>query len=382
MTRTKISIFITILMAMALPAFSQRLGFEDYGDLAIDFPVGFQLVESNQQGTAFQLQSIVVPANAIVRIYEKGRFETPKAALDSSLKALSAKSDTEEFSWRNQEAAISSFTAKINRQSVTGYGLSVAIPENRGTVVLLSWSLANQLEYCNSYMLSLLDSLIIDEGSLYEAGPITSYLYPRSSEKIDVNLNIDGKKIKTNLRANDQEAAQYLIEREYEVLKIYANAPNWKEALQRYYRMIFRDSYGRLWQAGFDIFNELYIDSQDDTDLAQKLLTWTQGFNYEREKTESDFASLPSILLGGGSDCDSRSMLLSVLLTQMNQDAIMIVSAKFSHAMAAITSDHPGHSFTFDNKNYLMGETTSAGLTWGKIDSTQDDQSKWMAVFF
>lgn len=364
MTRTKVSIFFSILLAASLPGFSQRLSFDGYGDLAIDFPVGFNLVESNKTGTAFQLKSLVTPSNAIIRIYEPNRYKTSREALESSLNALSAKSESEEFEWRNQDSAIASFSANINRQAVSGYGLAVSIPDGKGIIVLLTWGLKNQIEYCNSYMMSLLDALIIDQGSLYEAGPITSYLYPRSTRKIDVTLSIDGKKIKTNLRENDQEAAQYLIEREYEVLKIYANAPSWQEALQRYYRMIFRDSYNRLWQAGFDIFNELYPDCNDDTDLAQKLLNWTQTFTYEREKTESDFASLPSILLNGGSDCDSRSMLLCVLLTQMNQDTIMLVSPKFSHAMAAITSDHPGHSFTFDKKKLSYGRNH---CTWSDL---------------
>lgn len=381
MTRTKLIIFLTSIFLLISPAFSQRLGFEGYGDLTIDFPVGFRLVDSNKEGNAFQLQSGVTPVTAIVRIYESSRYENQRTALESSLKSLGAQFETEDFSWRNTDASISSFTSNINRQSVAGYGLSVDLPEEKGTVVIIGWGRSNQFDYCQNYILSLLDSIMIDEGSLYEAGPVTAYLYPKS-EKIDVDLEIGGVKIKTNLRKNDVEASQYLVEREYDVLKIYAKANNWQEALQRYYRMIFRDSYGRLWQAGFDIFNELYPFSQDETDLAQKLLSWTQTFKYEREKTESDFSSLPSILMGNGSDCDSRSMLLCVLLTQMNQDAIMIVSAKFSHSMAAITSDHPGHSFKYDGRDYLMGETTVGGLTWGKIDSTQDDQRKWMAIFF
>ena len=383
MARLKLSIFLSVFLFFSLPVFAQRLGFnENYSELSIDFPSGFRLVESNAQGTAFQLQSTMVPVSAIVRIYEKDRFSGALQALESSLKSLSAKSESEEFSWRNQKSAIANFTARLNSKSVTGYALAANLPEGKGTVVLLAWCENNQLIKSGGYMLSFLDGLIIDEGSYYEAGPVTSYLYPKSDAKIDVNLLIDGKTIKTALRSNDKEASSYLIEREYQVLSLYANDRNWQEALTRYYRMIFRDSYGRLLQAGFDIFNELYPDSADETDLAQKLLTWTQGFKYEREKTESDFSPLPSILLGGGSDCDSRSILLCVLLTQMNQDAIMLVNPYHSHAMAAITSSHPGHSFKYNGKDYLMGETTAEGLTWGKIDSVQDDQSQWLAVFF
>ena len=258
MARTRASIFCAILLLISLPAFSQQLGFgENYGDLTIDFPAGFQLQDSNSQGPAFQLQSSVVPVSAVVRIYESSRYATPTDALNSSLKALGAKPETEDFSWRNQNAAIANFSAAINRQQVTGYGLSVTIPNGAGTVVLIAWCAQNQLPRCHNYMLSFMDGLIIDEGSYFEAGPVTSYLYPKSDDKIDVDIEIAGKKIRTNLRSNDKEASEYTVDREYQVLSVYANDRNWQTALERYYRMIFRDSYGRLMQAGFDIFNDI-----------------------------------------------------------------------------------------------------------------------------
>ncbi|MBQ9538918.1 MAG: hypothetical protein IJU95_06580 [Treponema sp.] len=173
-----------------------------------------------------------------------------------------------------------------------------------------------------------------------------------------------------------------MIEREYELLTIYAGNPSWKEAWQRYYRMIFRDSCDRLRRPAFDIYNALAPDCADETDLAQRLLEWTQGMGYEREKNNSDFASLPSMLLGGGSDCDARSMMLAVLLRAMNMDSCMFVSATFSHALAGFVSSHPGHSFSVDGKNYLMGETTARDLTWGKVSAEMDDASQWIPVIF
>ena len=182
--------------------------------------------------------------------------------------------------------------------------------------------------------------------------------------------------------AEDAEAAEGLIEREYKVLCHYQQSELWQEAWQRYYRMIFRDSFNRLQRASFDIYNALAPYCTDETDLAQKLLTWTQGFSYERKQTASDFANLPSMLLGGGSDCDSRAMLLGVLLKNMNMETVMFVSAEFSHALAGFVSTHPGHSFTVGDKEFLMGETTAAGVTWGMIAKDMDDQGKWITVEF
>ncbi|MBO5608381.1 MAG: hypothetical protein J5930_10895 [Treponema sp.] len=378
-------IFQTAFFFALAAVFPQRTSIlNGNNDFSIDFPLGFNLVDSNSEGTSFQLQSLVpsTVVTAVVRVYQDGRYDSSKLALEGTMKALGAEYEIEEFEWRNQTSAISSLAMVIGREQESGYALSAVLPEKQGIVVIVTWTPARFYDRAESYMLSLLDSLNIDAGSYYEAGPVTAYQFAKSSEYVPVNLEIDGTKISTRLRANDNEAASYLIEREYAVLSLYAGNSLWKDAWQRYYRMIFRDSYQRLWQASFDIFNEIFPKAKDNTDLAQKLLYWTQNFTYEREKNTSDFAPLPSILLGGGSDCDSRSMLLSVLLTAMNMEAPMLVSAQYGHAMAAITSDHPGHSFEFNGTGYLMGETTSKGLTWGKIDSTQDDQSKWILVEF
>ena len=165
-------------------------------------------------------------------------------------------------------------------------------------------------------------------------------------------------------------------------MTLYANSRIWQDAWKRYYRMIFRDSCGRMKRPAFDIYNVLAPECADETDLAQKLLQWMQGCSYEREKNNSDFASLPSMLLGGGSDCDSRSMMLAVLLRAMNMDSCIFVRATFGHAVAGFVSSHPGHSFTAEGKNYLMGETTAKDLTWGKIAAEMDDQRQWLPVVF
>jgi len=152
--------------------------------------------------------------------------------------------------------------------------------------------------------------------------------------------------------------------------------------------MIYRDSYLRLQKAAFTLYNQLYpIAKKKDPEnpnreLAQILLTWTQGFDYEREKTASDFANLPSIIAGGGSDCDSRSMLLAVLLAQMHCKTMMFVSAEYSHAIFGIAvTGQPGKNahIDVDEISYLLGETT-AKVDIGMIAKDLSDSSKWIPI--
>ena len=347
---------------------------------SIDFPEGFSLVDIAPDGHSMQLQSSVVPVDVVVRLYEDGDHASALEALSHSLARLKARGDTDTFTWRNESCAISSFVNALGAYS--GYGCAVELPDEKGIIVILVWTEKKNYSRYGSFMLSVIDGLHIDYGSYYEAGPVSLYAYPDAGSAVPVSLTIDGVAVASEMRETDKEASAYLIEREYDVLLLYRNSALWKEAWQRYYRMIFRDSSHRLKRLAFDVYTALAPNCVDETDLAQKLLSWTQGFVYEREKTTSDFASLPSIILGGGSDCDSRCLLLAVLLRQMNMDAIVFVSKTYSHAVAGLVSDHPGHSFSVGNTDYLIGETTAKGAGWGMISQEQDRPENWIPVLF
>ena len=378
-------VFCSILLSLAaleLPLAAERISFKGMQDVCVDLPEDYLVSGSNKEGTAYQLDYATAPVTAVIRIYEEGRFSSAKEALDTSLANLKAQGPSKEVMWRNLTGATGEFGCRFNTVEMKGKAMASLIPNGKGCIVCIAWCPENQKEKCEPFITSFLDAVYIDAGSYFESGIWTQSLYPEKDEWQEITLTIDGKTINTRLRKSDKEAAEYVVDREFQTMCMYASSQKWKQAWQRYYRMIFRDSFHRLQKASFDIYNELAPYCKDGTDLAQKLLTWTQGFSYEREKTSSDFAALPGMLLGGGSDCDSRSMLLSVLLTGMNQDAILLVSRQYSHALCAITSGHQGHSFKFNGKDYLMGETTKQGLTWGIIAADQDKQDNWVPVIF
>ncbi|MCQ2241288.1 hypothetical protein [Treponema sp.] len=370
---------LVALFCAASIAFAARTNFNGYSDkVCIDLPEGFKLENSNSD-TSFQLQSTIAPVHAIIQIYKEGKYKGTEDALNTAVSKLGLTADLDTFMWRNNTTAISLFTGNLMGVQSSGYGAAAVIPENKSIILVLTWAAEKDAQAATPYMTSLIDSIYVDIESYFSAGLLTSYTFPKKGAK-DIILKIDGKDISTKIDESDKEASEFLISREYQVLLMYQKSDLWKEAWQRYYRLIFRDSSERLLQAGFDITNTLAPDCKDTTELAQKLLTWTQGFKYEREKTTSDFASLPSILLGSGSDCDSRSMLIAVLLQGINADSIIFVSAEYSHAIAGLVSDHPGFGFTVNGKLYLTGETTAKGITWGKIDGKQSDYSKWIPV--
>lgn len=363
--------------------FAEILSSPTYG-YSIDLPEEYVLAEKSTDGTSYVFTSKLFSATTVIKIYPSSKYKSSADTLKDTVKKLKAQGETEEVSWRNQKAAVSTYRLTLGGQKLSGYGICAFLSTKKSYIVALCYCPEEDSQNNNSFMVSTLDSLCIDQGSLFEAGLMTQFIYPESSKKVPVNIEIDGVKIYTLMDSVDSEAANYVIEREYDLLLNYQKSSQWKQAWTRYYRMIYRDSFKRLQRASFDIYNELAPVSKDDTDLAQKILTWTQNFEYARaeQKTDSDFTSLPDVLLGKGSDCDSRSMLISVLLRNMNMDSIFFISAEYSHAIAGLVSTHPGHSFIANGKKYLTGETTAKGVTWGMISQTQSDAKKWIPVVY
>lgn len=366
---------------ISIEIFAHRVSFEGFSNAVfIDLPEEFVLVQS-QGEDSFLLQSKIAPVNSIVKIYKKEKFTSAKEALENTTQKLNLKTfETKTAQWRNNEACIAAFKGKISGAESQGYAAASSIPENKSIAVIISWCGAEYFNNASFLIESFIDSLCVDSESCFSPGLFTSLYHPASGKEQIIKLLIDKKEVSSQIDSFDCKNSEYLIEREYKVLQMYMNSPLWKEAWQRYYRMIFKDSCKRLQKVSFDIYGTLAPECKDETDFAQKLLSWTQGFKYEREKTASDFASLPSIISGGGSDCDSRSMLIAVILQSMNIDSIIFVSSEFHHAVAGLVSTHPGFGFTVEGKTYLPGETTVSGLTWGIIDKNQSDFSKWIPV--
>ena len=110
---------------------------------------------------------------------------------------------------------------------------------------------------CEQFIISTINSLCIDSEYLNSPGIVTSYAFPPEGRKA-ISLQIGGKQIKSSLDKSDEEAAKFVVDLEYAVLNLYANHKMWKEAWQRYYRMIYRDNAGRLEQTAADVYNAVY----------------------------------------------------------------------------------------------------------------------------
>jgi hypothetical protein len=399
MTISKARHFFVVLCALFLfcatvPKAHAELVASDKWGYTIDFPEGFKCDDGSDDETSFLFSHSFMPVSAVIKVWPDEIYKTSVEALSGTFTKLGAKvDDISRVSWRNENCALAQFSmnnAGVNGDQL-GWACAAPLPGKNAGIVLLAYAPKEKEYDCEQFILSLIDSLMIDQGSFRESGIVTAFAFPGGRNK-NITLTVNGHKITTTIGEEDGEAAQFVVDREFAVFKIYTSTRLWKEAWQRFYRQVARDSCSRLKKMSFDIYAALQDDakqkdpSNPNAAVAQILLNWVQEFQYERtSKTadKADFMPLPKILDGKGSDCDSRSMLVALILKNMNVNTCMFISRDYSHSMAgAVLTGKQGQTIKIDDTEYIVGETTAKGLTWGKMDAQMQDRAKWIPVEF
>ena len=382
----KLLYFFFIIFAITSYSFSEQITDRDFG-FSLDIPEGFEIADYTEDGMSYVFSHPNIPVTLVMKLTEEKNAKSAAEVLNINLKKLNASGETDSFKWNGTVCGISYFSMSLD-DNYSGWAVSAPVKIQDYYVILLCYAPESK-KGCDQFIISTINSLSINNEYLNTPGIITSYAFPPEGSE-SVLLKIGEKEIKTSLDKSDEEAAKFVIELEYSVLNLYANHKMWKEAWQRYYRMIYRDNAGRLQQTAKNIYDSIYPELKkskpQDADIkyAQALLSWVQTFGYERtqSKIESDFTSLPASIKGKGSDCDSRSMLVSVLLNYTGIDTAMLISREYSHAVVVTDIPAPGQTFTIENgREYLFGETT-ARVTWGMLAQDQADRTKWIPVTF
>lgn len=364
--------------------FSETITDSSFG-YSIDLPEGYELKEISEDYRGFYFSHPNIPVSLVVKIVTEENSNS-KSVLDSNLQKLSTKYNIDSFLWNEKTSSIAQIEMNLE-QKYSGW--ATCSPLENSYLILICYAPKEQEKVCEQFIFSTLNSTCTNLSNFCTEGIITTYAFPKEGKKT-VELNICGEKISSSIDKSDEEASQWLVDLEYSVLTLYANHPNWKEAWQRYYRMIYKDSFSRIKNISLDLSKTFYDSqktqsSKKEIEYAQKLLTWVQNFDYFREEkiSDSDFTSIPRVICGVGNDCDSRSLLLCILLKSIGIETILLFSPEFSHAMVATLIDDPGQKFNLENTNleFLMGETT-AKVTWGTIAKEHADKSKWIEVIF
>ena len=376
----KKTIYCLILFFVGISvSFAEILNSPTWG-YSVDLPEEFVLVDKNG-ADSYMFENAFVSSTVILKAYKKEKFSSSLEAMETVMRQLGAEFECAETDWRNTDCIISQFAFNLGGASNTGWAVSSLLQDSKGYVVMLCYTPTEVFYDLEQFVISCVDSLCIDYGSYYSPGPLTSFAFPKG-EVQNHTVEIAGEKIDFPLDSSDIEADKFVVEREYSVLCLYQDSEMWVEAWQRYYRQVYKNAYSRLKIAAFNIYNRLIKTCKSENpeiELAQKLLSWTQGFDYVRDFTSTDFTPITASITGTGSDCDSRAMLLACLLHHMNYDTCLFVSAEFSHSLFGIVLDKAGAKINIDGRQFLLGETT-AQVDIGLVPANMNQTDKWIFV--
>jgi hypothetical protein len=321
-----------------------------------------------------------------MRVYPGPAYRSVTALAEDIQRRLKNQGPSEAFEYRKKQAVLIQLRFSGGGGLSEGWGLCVELDppqeppgreKEKPLLLALAYGPAGR-EDLQALYFSALDSLAPTQADRRAPGPITEYAYPRGGQTA---VPVAGIQVEALVYEHDAEAAQELVDREYRILRRYANSPLWKEAWIRFYRTIYRDSFDRLAHIAFTLERHWNIPGLENRDLASKALEWVQSFQYERDLMGSDFINLVSAALEGRGDCDTRSLLWAIVLAQADIPAAIMISQQYRHAMGLADLLGTGAHFPFAEKAWLVAETTEA-VPIGRIAAESSDIAHWFGVAF
>ena len=143
------------------------------------------------------------------------------------------------------------------------------------------------------------------------------------------------------------------------------------------YRRIYNHSSQRM-NSIFTGINKIFMGEKfDDRDKIYFVITFVQNITYGRPGGVLDlFPPLGTIAYRFG-DCDSKTMLLYVILEKMSVDCAMLWSHNYKHAMLGIRVNGRGNFLTANGKKYYFLETTYPNWEVGIIPPEFNNTKFW-----
>lgn len=216
-----------------------------------------------------------------------------------------------------------------------------------------------------------------------------------TNEKI-INSSFSWRLVDNKLKKQKFQISFRLLEKEVKEEMEYIEklaAMSYKElGLERNYsdpitesRFVWAEVYGRIYNHSstrmnsiLEGFNKIFIGEKfDDRDKIYFVITFVQNITYDRPGGVLDlFPPLGTIAYRFG-DCDSKTMLLYVILEKMGVDCAMLWSHNYKHAMLGIRVNGRGNFLIANGKKYYFLETTYPNWDVGIIPPEFNNTKFW-----
>ncbi len=370
---------VLVLAILLLPCHASAEYLQFGRDIFVNMPASWQV--DGLEETKFSAVNRAEEAFLLVKYTGGGDFDEAGAMYDYYLGELQAESrGRTAFSYSGNAAELGAIRLPHGGRSHIGYLL--CIETLRIDLVAVAFAREENFASYQDMLLSTLDSLSIGENGLMSPGPISQSVSPYPDPEREIfSIRYGEADIPVPMSRQAMQASQELIEREARVLVVYAGTPYAEEAWQRYYRIIYRDIYRRCRPIYSALRQVLPPGEMSPREIAEELLRWVQGFEYRRLSTVSDCLTPLQAAVQHAGDCDSRGLLLTIMLHYYGIDAILMVSGAYSHSMTAVDVPGGGARFEYNGTAYLVAETTDK-VEIGLIDQAMADPNGWIGVDF
>jgi len=377
----------------------------------IDLPEGFSLVQSdgsskftftNPQGNIV-VDIVIYPSQTYTSI------DMLAGQINSKLQAKSLDAWSFEYAGRKARIHLAQF-----QNNLQGYILSIdsqepaklSDGEKNFDFVMLAYTKSALFKEVKPVLESIIDGFSLRASDRLKPGPYTTAQRTRIKPLlITKQIAFGGTTVPCVYDKNYADLVQQLVEREYAVLLPYGAIPDLvDDAVRRFYRQIYRASYSELVQLAL-LFSLVWENSSNQTTgvaanqnvsaalqphfgipaqpegYVRALLAWVQDFNYVRNPEGSDVVNPITAAFEQTGDCDSRVLVMAILLKYEHIDAILMISLVHEHALIGVGIEGKGAKFPYQNQNWLIGETT-AHVDLGLIDKQQSAIEDWFGIDF
>ena len=145
----------------------------------------------------------------------------------------------------------------------------------------------------------------------------------------------------------------------------------------RIYQIVYWESFPQV-KTIAEGFNHIFIkEKMNSKDRVLFIISFVQNIKYDRPGGALDlFAPLGTISKRFG-DCDTKTLLLYVLLERMGIDCAMLWSQYYKHAMLGVNLPARGNYKILNGKKYYFLETTYPGWTIGDLPPDFKNKRFW-----
>lgn len=115
----------------------------------------------------------------------------------------------------------------------------------------------------------------------------------------------------------------------------------------------------------------------DAVQLAQVMLAFVQQIPYHLPDDPFGLKPPPLVLAQKSGDCDSKALLLYLLLRAVGIDSVIVTSAAHRHTMLGVALPVPGTTFRWNGRKYAFAETTAKGAPLGYLPPDVSTPNDW-----